>query len=350
MGLNKRLISAGGAGEVSPLDYFEIFNYNGDQNTRTFTTTNGFAPDFIIGKKIAFGNWEAYDTVRKSNDTGDGRGQLTPNQNYSENDTTTNGHINFLSNGFQTEENGSSNAPPLNDSTGEFSTYVFKAGGAAVSNTDGTRTVQVSANPDAGFSIVSYDGLSTTTENFGHGLSAAPELILIKCRNIANDWAVYSSAITANKYLQLNKNTKQADTTVMFNDTEPTSSVFTVGSNSRVNQSGGNYIAYCFHSVDGIQKFGSYTGTGGAFSITTGFQPRFLMIKRYDVNSEWVVFDKERPDNAYFQDWIAFDSINAENTTGGFDISFDSDGWTHNGLTTYNANTSGGSYLYWAIA
>ena len=136
----------------------------------------------------------------------------------------------------------------------------------------------MSANRDAGFSIVSYTGTGNYA-SVGHGLNSAPELIIIKLDGIMN-WVVYNSESGASKFLTLNS-TAYAETYNMWQNTSPTNSVFTISTDAQPNTINGNYIAYCFYSVDGYSDIGSYIGTGAAGNtIVTGFRPAFVMIKR----------------------------------------------------------------------
>ena len=163
-----------------------------------------------------------------------------------------------------------------------FASWNWKAGGTASTNEDGSIDSSVSANTDAGFSIVSFDGNGTSGATVGHGLSQAPELIILKGRNLSGStasagWVVYSKPVGNTKYLYLNETDAEATDSGRWNDTTPTASVFSLGDDGVVNTSSSPYIALCFHSVEGYSKVGSYTGNAssdGAF-IYTGFRPRF---------------------------------------------------------------------------
>ena len=159
----------------------------------------------------------------------------------------------------------------------------------AVSNTDGTITSSVSANPTAGFSVVTYTGTGSAA-TVGHGLGVAPSMVIVKWRSSAGgSWATWhSSFVTASNtdYLLLDSNGAKgfAGSLLFWNNTIPTSSVFSIGTNAGLNTNTGTYVAYCFADVEGYSKFGSYTGNGSADGpfVYTGFRPAYVMIKRSD--------------------------------------------------------------------
>jgi len=165
-------------------------------------------------------------------------------------------------------------------------------------NTEGSIDSLVSANANAGFSIVKYEGTGSNA-TIGHGLSAAPEMMIIKNLDQADGWVVYHSAVGTGQFLSLNATDAASGSGDIFgtpNDTgvAPTSTVFTVGSNHKSGANGENYIAYCFHSVAGYSKFGSYTGNGSGSgqTITTGFQPDWIILKCTSVASKWMGYSR----------------------------------------------------------
>ena len=155
-----------------------------------------------------------------------------------------------------------------------------------------------SSNATAGFSTVGYEGTGSAM-TIGHGLSQAPDLIIVKNRDAADAWQVYCSSNTAapeTDYLVLNTDAATVDNVDRWNDTAPTSSVFTVGDGVEVNTDDENYIAYCFHSIEGYSKVGSYEGNGNADGsfVYTGFRPAFDITKSIDSTSNWQLFDNKR--------------------------------------------------------
>jgi hypothetical protein len=236
-------------------------------------------------------------------------------------------------------------------------TYVswnWKANGSGVSNTDGSITSTVSANTDAGFSIVSYTIDSQTTPSIGHGLNSAPELILVKGRNQAYNWDVYHKDMVTSpeSYRLILNSTAGVASSPAWGYTAPTSSVFYTTGGGSWYSSGNTMIAYCFHSVEGFSKFGSYTGNGstdGPF-VYTGFRPAFVMTKRTDSTSSWYIVDQERSANInLMDDYLRPDSSNAE-VTGSTSVAFD---FNSNGFKIREdggSNQSGGTYIYMAFA
>ena len=198
----------------------------------------------------------------------------------------------------------------------------------------------ISANANAGFSIVKYEGNGVAGQKVPHGLSAAPEMIIIKNLDDTDKWAVYNSSIGATKFLVLNETAAAVTSSAYWNDTAPTSTVFTLGATSPVNSPNNeNYIAYCFHSVSGYSKFGSYTGNGGSTSVSLGFQPDWVMWKATNNAENWYIMDSVRGVNNV----LYADGSFAEGTSSG--VSFTSTGFT----VTSSFNQSGRTFVYMAI-
>ena len=238
--------------------------------------------------------------------------------------------------------------------TGGYVGWVWKGGGTAVSNGNGSITSSVSANTAAGFSIVSYTGTGANA-TIGHGLtSAAPELIIFKNRDSVSHWDTYSLAIGATKRLQLSDSgAASASNSIFFNNTDPTTSVFSVGSGLHTNGSGDGMVAYCFHSVSGYQKISTYsagsvglriyTTDDGTSSGSNGFRPSFVMIKNTTIGStNWVIVDSKRPDK-----WIYANESDADATVAG-GVVLQDDGFSLGNQGSY-INASGSTYLYMAI-
>ena len=186
----------------------------------------------------------------------------------------------------------------------------------------------------------------------GHGLSTAPKMVIVKSRgNGGNEWCVWHTSLTnGTYYLYLNGTAAQAVDTTFWNSTTPTNTVINLGTNTRTNQSGNAIVAYAWSEVAGYSKFGSYTGNGstdGPF-VYTGFQPKFIMIKRTDSTSNWAMFDTARsPYNlksadlyANLSDAEAANAINPYILSNGFKVSTSNATW----------NGSGGTWIYMAFA
>lgn len=231
--------------------------------------------------------------------------------------------------------------------------WVWKAGGAPVTNNAGSIQSQVSANVDAGFSIVSFALQATGSKTVGHGLSKAPELLFFKSRTGAYNWFVYNAAVGATGYLLLNATAAAAIDSTVWNNTAPTTSVFTVGSGFTSANYGTNQIAYCFHSVEGFSKIGSYTGNGSADGpfVHCGFKPRFVLIKRVDTSGySWILIDTARdPVNDGNNQLLHADASGAESTGTSRYIDFVSTGFKPKGSEA-GINASGATYIFYAIA
>jgi len=204
------------------------------------------------------------------------------------------------------------------------------------------------------FDVVCYTGTGSN-RTISHDLSVIPELIIVKQRNAVRDWAVYANNDNTD-YLSFNLNSATIDLNTYWNDTSPTSSVFSVGTNVAVNGSGSTYIAYLFATLAGVSKVGSYTGNGTNQTITCGFTggARFVMIKRISATGDWYIWDTARgiisgndPHlsanmNASFQ--------NDAEVTSDDSVDPDSSGFIVNQLSATNVNVSSASYIFLAIA
>ena len=243
----------------------------------------------------------------------------------------------FNSNGFTLAP--ASPAYDFNINGNSYVAWCWKAGGTAVSNTDGSITSTVSANQAAGFSIVQATTAGAGT--IGHGLSESPQLIITKLYEGASSWNTYSEPTGASKFLHLDATSAATTSTTRWNNTAPTTSVFSLGSDFG---SGNKIIAYCFHSVDGYQKIGSYTGNGSSSGQTItglGFNPRFLLVKNATNSAAWRITDKVRGDNIFLYP----NSSSADDSNSGY-ISLITDGFRMNGLDSNTSDT----FIYLAIA
>jgi hypothetical protein len=262
--------------------------------------------------------------------------------------TDANGLTAFNTNGFTV---GSDSV--YNNGTGP-ATYVawqWQAGaGSTSSNTSGSITSTVSANPTAGFSVVTYTGTGANA-TVGHGLGVAPKMIIVKRRNIApSNWVVWQTALANTEYLLLNNTAAKATLATVWNSTSPTSSVFSVGTDNDTNGSTNTIVAYCFSEVSGYSKFGSYTGNGstdGPF-VYLGFRPRFVLFKTItDGTTSWLIMDSSRSVYNLQGANLFPNSANAENTTGIVD--FLSNGFKPR-INDLSVNGSGGTYIFAAFA
>ena len=252
--------------------------------------------------------------------------------------------VQFESNGFTALDNSGGGAG-INGNSKTYVSWNWKGSGITDTNTDGTITSSVSANKEAGFSVVKYTGNATAGAKIGHGLSSIPELIIVKIIDGSNNWCVYSSVIGNTKYLRLNSSQGESTANDRWNNTTPTSSVFTIGSDGEVNSNANDYIAYCFASIPGYSRVGSYIGTGGSLTVYVGFEPSFVMIKRTDASGNWVIVDNKRGNG----DNRLYANLNNADDAGQGE-SFTSTGFSPRNSSNSDTNISGGTYMYLAIA
>ena len=262
----------------------------------------------------------------------------------------------FDTNGFTLSNGSGASDDDLNVSSYSYVAWNWKAGGAAVSNTDGTITSQVSANKDSGFSIVKFDGYQSSGTTVGHGLNSTPELIIAKNLDQTTSWPVwFDDAITmtsttftlenSTKYLALNSTTGYISYTLdrQFGGTLS-------------GGSGDEMIAYCFHSVAGYSKIGSYTGTGATGNvINVGFKPRFILLKNTSSGTNgdgWFMFDTTRSGSDVINVNLQANTSDAESGPYAYTITVSSTGFEPTGsfANFTGTNASGGTYIYLAIA
>ena len=324
----------------APSNHFNTVLYTGNGSTTQAITGVGFEAGFTWTKcRSTTHQHGLFDIVRGANEwlhSDSTAAQTTYSGNF--------GLLSWASDGF-TIGNGSY----VNELNQTYVAWNFKAGGAAVANTDGTINSQVSANNSLGFSIATYTGNSTNGATIGHGLDSAPEMIIVKSLNTiggsSKAWTVYVEPLGNTKNLYLN-GTQAASVYNFWGNTSPTSSVLSLSSDTNVNSSVGNYVAYSFTSKPGMSKVGSYTGNGSASGpiVQTGFEPAFIMLKPTSIADNWMIYDNKRGDNK-----VLFPNLsNAESTYDGR-LSFLANGFQ---ITTTNSgwNSSGQTYIYLAIA
>jgi len=264
-----------------PSAYFQAKGYAGNSVDNTAITNDGnsnLQPDLI---------WFArYDTPGDKFLLNSSRGvtKFLISSGTDAEGTSTSIVKSFDTNGFSVGTNSNSNS-----SSSNYVAWQWKAnGGTTSSNTDGSITSTVQANQDAGFSIVTYTTAGSTA-TIGHGLGAKPDVILLKKRNGAISWYVRHVS-TGTSYLNLNLTSAAvSNPTATWTTTEPTTSVYSIGTSSDFNINGGEYLAYCFAEKQGFSKFGKYVGNGstdGSF-IYTGFKPAVIILKRTDSAKNW---------------------------------------------------------------
>tara|TARA_R100000388_G_scaffold92267_1_gene75107 strand:+ start:118 stop:2571 length:2454 start_codon:yes stop_codon:yes gene_type:complete len=335
-----------------PEDYFDTQLWTGNGSSQSISSYQ-FAPDWIwIKERNSSSSHYVVDRVRGLNAT------LQTNSGGVEFENTVN-VTSFDSNGFTLGSGGTTNQ---NNNT--FVGWSWLAGGASSSNSAGDITSTVSANTEAGFSIVGYTGDGTSaTRTIGCGLTKKPDMVILKNRtedNVTDAWFVWQKSFgtaSPSKYMTLfNTDTVAASNVFVdssFSDNNGNALFAVAGSYNGVNKTGTTYITYCFHEVDGYSKFDSYQGNGlddGTF-VFTGFRPAWVMLKRSSsgVNASWVILDKERDPINPTSRGIFPNSTTTEASSTLRNVDFLSNGFKlrtdHN-----NINGGGGIYIYMAFA
>ena len=324
---------------ADPGKYFKTVLYSGDGNVGHSIAGVGFQPDLVwLKERSSTSSHQWHDSVRGAGNP------LFSNSTAVESYSAT--YLYSLdSDGFTLGTSGGVNA-----STDTYVAWCWKAGGAAVTNNDGTITSQVSANQTAGFSIVSLNTGSGGNFTVGHGLANAPKFFITKARNQTYSWTTYHHSIGNNKYVYLNSTAAPVTTTSVWQNTAPSSSV--IYGNS-TNWGTADYIIYAWAEIEGYSKFGSYIGNGntdGPF-VYCGFKPAWVMVKRSTTgaNEGWTIFDSSRgPFNPNPKQIYANSNI-AEGDASGRYKDFVSNGFKIRG-TSGEQNTSGITYIFMAFA
>jgi len=303
-----------------------------------------FKPDLVWIKGRSNATWNnLVDSVRG--------GSKTVYSNSTSAEGTDNYINTFNSNGF-TLNIGDTGSNSTSGRT--MVAWNWQAGqGSSSSNTSGSITSTVSVNATAGFSVVTYTGTGANA-TVGHGLGVAPKMIIVKNRSIVQNWLVYHTSLTsASYYLVLNSTVAQdGPYTTLWNGTAPTSTVFSIGTDSAVSGNGNSLVAYCWAEIAGFSKFGSYTGNGSADGtfVYTGFRPKFIMTKSSSNISNWAIVDTSRDTYNLAGLGLQANTSDAEFTpaSSGFPVDILSNGFKQR--ATSQPNTSGYTYIYMAFA
>ena len=337
----------------TPESYFNTKLFTPTTSTSALPVTGvGFAPDLIWAKYRGTGTGYAlqshywYDTVRGINS------RIFSNTNAAE--STTNYVQSFDTDGI-TYVNNLFNRTGANSVVGWF----WKAASSNTTNNDGTISSTVRASQESGFSIVKYIGDGSSSKTVGHGLSSAPEIVIVKRLDSSADWYVWATPVmsitgSTSDYIVLNSSAAKvtaASVTNIWGGNVPSATTIGVGDSSVSNASGGEYISYCFHSVDGYQRIGSYTGNGSANGpfVYTGFEPAWLLLKSIDSSgTNWRIIDNKRDTTNPRANYINADSNGQEQTA------YDQVNFLTNGFqpvtTDTSINKNNDTVLFWAIA
>lgn len=339
-----------------PTEYFDTKTYTGTGSNNITLSMDNVGWIWIKNRGATGGN-VIFDILRGGFYTGSGSKPVlitnTTDAEQATDITSSTVGVNFGS--LSTVIGSDAQGYNYNTSSSSYVCWHWGANGAGVSNTSGSITSTVSANTTSGFSIVSYTGTGATA-TVGHGLGVTPKMLIVKKRDSAGtDWTVWGSILggtvgsekitlegTGAKSTGLNSS--------WFNNTAPTSTLFTVGTQSDVNGSGGTYIGYCFAEIKGYSKFGSYTGNGstdGTF-VYTGFKPAWIMVKETGNVNSWRMLDNKRsPINVMNKPLFA--NLNNAEGTADHETDFVSNGFKIRSSDT-NMNRSGGTFIYMAFA
>tara|TARA_R100000315_G_C5234454_1_gene145801 strand:- start:457 stop:4119 length:3663 start_codon:yes stop_codon:yes gene_type:complete len=336
----------------NPTEYFNTLTETGNTATSRAFTGAGFQPDWLWSKsRSATRSHALFDSVRGVTK------YLAANSTDAELSSPSSGFLSsFDADGF-TATQGSSNFQNLNNNSETYVYWLWKAGTSFSNDASATGVGTIdstgSVSTEAGFSIISYTGTGSNA-TVGHGLGAVPEWIIFRDRNNTNDWGVYHVGLGNTDFIKLNSNGANLDEATLFNDTTPTSSVFSLGSANIANNTGAT-IAYCFAPKEGYSKFGIYDDNviGSDYENTspfvyTGFRPAWLMIKGTSAGRDWVIYDNKRtPDDGVYL--RANESAAEQTDATNHDVSFLSNGFKIRGGSG-DINTTNESYIYMAFA
>ena len=329
-----------------PSAYFQTTLYTGNGGTQSITNTGNsdLQPDWIwIKARNEAEHHNLVDSVR-------GNTKVVYSSMSNSEDTTSIQVTSFASDGFAL-----GSGTNTNKNTITYAAWQWKAGTSFTNDASSTGIGSIdsagSFNNDAGFSIVTYTGNGSSGATVKHGMNQKPAMFIIKDRDNSNEgWMVYHKFWGATKYQRLNETGAVATGSAYFNNTEPTSSVFTIGNNDVVNKSGDKYVTYCFAEKQGYSKFGSYAANenvNGPF-VYTGFKPAFVILRQSNLGRDWHMFDNKR------STFNAVGRYLRPNVSGAEDSGEDYLDLLSNGFKIKNTgnrfNDAGGTYIYMAFA
>ena len=327
-----------------PSDFFTPFIWTGDGATTNALTGVGFQPDLVWGKCRSNANENRLTDVVRG----------VTKEIYSDTSaaeaTTANGLKAFGSDGFTVGDNTG-----WNGSSRTYVSWNWKAGTSVSGDTTGSGTLKTytgSVNTDAGFSIIKYTGNGTAGHTIPHHLGAQPQVVICKRLSSSGQWVFGSMALPSQfeQFLELDLSGAVQTSSLRWNDTDPSSSVFTVGSTADTNDSGADIIAYSFAEKQGYSKFGSYVGNAnadGAF-VYTGFKPAMIITKQADATNDWNMWDNKRNTyNAVDLSLYPYLDNAEDNLSPGLD--FVSNGFKIRDSRNF-VGASGGTFIYMAFA
>jgi len=326
-----------------PSDNFSATLYTGNATARTIAT--GHQSDWVwLKRRDGTAGHRIADSVR-------GATKLIYSDSNTSEQTDAKSITGFVSTGFTLGDDA--NGYDVNTNTNTMVAWSWKAGTSFTNDASSTGIGSIdsagSVSTTAGFSIIRFSGTGSQG-TVAHGLGAVPHAIFFKRLDANGAWASYHKPLGATKYMRLDSTSAQITASDEFNDTEPTSTVFTVDTDGGVNASGtNNMIAYCFAEKQGYSKFGSYIGNGnadGAF-IYTGQKSAFIMLKNTTRAASWLMFDNKRLGYNVDNNEVVANTAAAEETYDHIDFLSNGFKMRANGTST---NLNGDIYIYMAFA
>ena len=323
----------------------KLYTGNGGTNAITFDGLNDMQPDWVwIKNRTLSGGYahNLFDSVRGTNK------KLVTNDTRVET-SETNALNSFNSNGFTLGED--SGTEEVNRDDGVQVSWNWKAGTSFSNDASATSVVSIdsvgSVSTTAGFSIISWTSPNNSVATIAHGLGSVPTMIIMKKRGATGGWVTYHRALENTHGIFLSTTAAKEDNAAFFNDTSPTSTVFTTGSDAALVSN--TMIAYCFADVQGFSKMGSYVGNGNANGpyIHLGFKPAFLLVKLASGTDDWQILDNKRSPNNIVGGYlrpndsgVTVDNDVIDFTSNGFKLRTSAGSW----------NPAGGTFIYMAFA
>ena len=334
-------------------NFFDTLLWTGNAASSRAITGLNFQPDWSWAKNRD--NSSRYhvvaDSVRGSNGSG-GMKLLYPNDTQGENTSATDNFKTLDSNGFTIGSDAN-----VNSNSENIVAWNWKAVTTGSGNTTGSgtyKTYSYSVSTISGFSIIKYVGNGSGGHTIPHHLGAVPDSMIIKNLDSTTDWTVYHKDVASpnTRRLRLNSNDYYNTDSSYWNNTSPSSTVFTVGSSTSTNGNDTNYIAYCFTSITGYSKLGGYTGNGNADGtfIYTGFKPALIIIKKATSSGSqnWRIIDNKRLGYNDKNNPLYPSIANSEGTSE-TTVDIISNGFKLRG-TGDAINSNGVGYIYYAFA
>jgi len=327
-----------------PTDYFRINLYSGNNNTQNIVwdeTDTNMKPD-LLWIKSRTGN-TVFEHVLGDIIRGNQK-YLVPNGNAAQVD---NGNVinTFNTNGFSV-----GGATQVSEGGRTYVAWGWKASNTTASNTGGTINSTVSVNTTAGFSVVGYTGTGNAA-TVAHGLGVKPDMIFSKPYSTSGDWNIYHDSFSAQQRIKLNSTSGVSSNSSIFSSL-PTATLVSIGNGGDINGTNTSHVFYCFNSVEGYSKFGSYIGNANnnadAPFIYTGFKPAFFLVKNTGETSAWEMYDNRRlgfnPNN--YQ--LRANATDAESATSDY-VDFLSNGFKIRHQSS-GINENGDTFIYMAFA